>query len=187
MSPVSSPASIRIVVTPVTDSPFAIAHWMGAAPRYLGNSEACKFKFPKRGQIDHPLRNDAAIADDDDRVRAAVLQVAREIHDVVLDCRGLRNRDAERDCRLFHGGGVLTPFRARAGGRAALRPETSEWPAATSLSSVGTAKRGVPQKIRFISRLSVLSYQYYSCGEETDSADSSVNQITGECIARPYE
>src|SRR5579871_2809734 len=39
MSPVSSPASMRIVVTPVTDSPFAMAHWIGAAPRYLGSND----------------------------------------------------------------------------------------------------------------------------------------------------
>src|ERR1700691_3949703 len=33
MSPVSRPASMRMVVTPVTVSPLAIAHWMGAAAR----------------------------------------------------------------------------------------------------------------------------------------------------------
>ena len=33
IGPVSRPASIIIVVTPVTASPFAIAHWIGAAPR----------------------------------------------------------------------------------------------------------------------------------------------------------
>ena len=32
---------MRMVVTPVTVSPFAMAHCRGAAPRYLGSSEAC--------------------------------------------------------------------------------------------------------------------------------------------------
>jgi hypothetical protein len=33
VGPVSSPSSIIMVVTPVSRSPFTIAHWMGAAPR----------------------------------------------------------------------------------------------------------------------------------------------------------
>ena len=37
------------MVTPVSFSPFKIARCMGAAPRYLGNSEACIFMAPFRG------------------------------------------------------------------------------------------------------------------------------------------
>ena len=33
VGPVSSPASIFMIVTPVSGSPLAMAHWMGAAPR----------------------------------------------------------------------------------------------------------------------------------------------------------
>ena len=33
IGPVSSPASMRMRVTPVSVSPLAMAHWMGAAPR----------------------------------------------------------------------------------------------------------------------------------------------------------
>src|SRR5260370_4461564 len=44
ISPVSIPASIRIVVTPVRVSPFTMAQLMGAAPRYLGSREACKLR-----------------------------------------------------------------------------------------------------------------------------------------------
>ncbi len=42
----SSPSSISIVVTPVSVSPVAIAHWIGAAPRNLGSSEAWTFSVP---------------------------------------------------------------------------------------------------------------------------------------------
>jgi hypothetical protein len=49
-SPVSRPASMRIVVTPVVVSPFAIAHWIGAAPRYFGSSEACRLRLPSGGR-----------------------------------------------------------------------------------------------------------------------------------------
>ncbi len=31
-------------------SPLATAHWIGAAPRYFGNREACRFRQPKRGR-----------------------------------------------------------------------------------------------------------------------------------------
>ena len=43
----SSPSSICIVVTPVSESPFAIAHWMGAAPRSRGSSEAWTLTVPR--------------------------------------------------------------------------------------------------------------------------------------------
>ena len=38
--PVSSPASICMMHTPVSPSPARIARWMGAAPRQRGSSEA---------------------------------------------------------------------------------------------------------------------------------------------------
>ncbi len=38
--PVSSPASIRMIETPVSLSPRISDHWIGAAPRSLGNSDA---------------------------------------------------------------------------------------------------------------------------------------------------
>ena len=40
ISPVSSPTSIIIVVTPLSFSPSMTAHWIGAAPRYLGSRDA---------------------------------------------------------------------------------------------------------------------------------------------------
>jgi len=38
-SPASSAATIYMIETPVTHSPFRIAQLMGAAPRYFGRSE----------------------------------------------------------------------------------------------------------------------------------------------------
>jgi hypothetical protein len=40
MSPVSRPASICMMVTPVCASPASMARWMGAAPRQRGNNDA---------------------------------------------------------------------------------------------------------------------------------------------------
>ena len=39
MAPVSTPASVSMVVTPVTASPWIMAQLMGAAPRYLGSRD----------------------------------------------------------------------------------------------------------------------------------------------------
>ena len=49
MSPVSSPSSIFITVTPVSASPAMMARLIGAAPRQRGNSEACRLKQPSGG------------------------------------------------------------------------------------------------------------------------------------------
>lgn len=46
MSPVSSPSSSCMMVTPVPSSPLSTAHWMGAEPRYLGSSETCRLMQP---------------------------------------------------------------------------------------------------------------------------------------------
>ena len=48
-SPVSKPSSICIMPTPVSVSPAMIARWIGAAPRHLGNNDACTFKQPSFG------------------------------------------------------------------------------------------------------------------------------------------
>ena len=49
----TSPASSRFVIymmeTPVSASPSSTAHWMGAAPRYLGRSDAWTLMEPYFG------------------------------------------------------------------------------------------------------------------------------------------
>ena len=49
ISPVSMPASMRIVVTPLFVSPFTMAQLIGAAPRYFGSREAWRLIQPSRG------------------------------------------------------------------------------------------------------------------------------------------
>ena len=49
IGPVSSPSSIRMMVTPVTSSPARIARWIGAAPRQRGSSEAWTLMQPALG------------------------------------------------------------------------------------------------------------------------------------------
>ena len=50
IAPVSRPASICMMVTPVCASPASIARWMGAAPRQRGSSEAWMLRQPRRGR-----------------------------------------------------------------------------------------------------------------------------------------
>ena len=49
ISPVSSPASMSMVVTPLTLSPAIIQRCIGAAPRYIGSSDAWTFTQPYSG------------------------------------------------------------------------------------------------------------------------------------------
>jgi hypothetical protein len=123
MSPVSSPASIRMVVTPVTDSPLAIAHWIGAAPRYFGSRDACKFKISQPGKIDHPLRDDAAIADDYDRVASGPVAANWSRNSALfLMVAGCRTAMPRRIAASFTGETASFPFRAREAGRVASPP-----------------------------------------------------------------
>ena len=59
--PVSSPASIRMIDTPVSASPRMIDHWIGAAPRSLGRREAWTLNGPRRGRSSSACGKDAAV------------------------------------------------------------------------------------------------------------------------------
>ncbi len=50
ISPVSKPASIFMIVTPVSASPLRIADWIGDAPRYFGSSDVWTFTQPNFGK-----------------------------------------------------------------------------------------------------------------------------------------
>ena len=51
ISPVSTFSSIKKVVTPDSFSPSINAQFMGAAPLYFGNKEACRLKVPLLGSV----------------------------------------------------------------------------------------------------------------------------------------
>ena len=54
ISPVSRPAFIFMIVTPVSVSPSRIADWIGDAPRYFGSSEVWTFRQPNFGKSKMP-------------------------------------------------------------------------------------------------------------------------------------
>ena len=78
------------MVTPVTGSPFATAHWIGAAPRYFGSNEPWRFRLPKSRQIEHPLRNNSPIGDHENRIRRDGFELSAKLG-VVLDFFRLDN------------------------------------------------------------------------------------------------
>ncbi len=68
ISPVSSPSSINIVVTPVSLSPAKRGAWIGDAPRYLGKSDGMQVDAAERGQFEQRLWDQLPKSDQDDRL-----------------------------------------------------------------------------------------------------------------------
>ncbi len=68
--PVSSPSSMRMIVTAVSVSPAMMARWIGAAPRQRGRREACRLKQPRRGASSTARGKNEAVGDDDGGVGA---------------------------------------------------------------------------------------------------------------------
>ena len=64
IGPVSSPASICMIVMPVSESPARMAACIGAAPRQRGNRLAWMLRQPRAGEVQHRLRQDQAIGGD---------------------------------------------------------------------------------------------------------------------------
>src|ERR1035441_4752090 len=65
-----------------------------------------QIQISEAGKINHPLRNDASIADDDDRVNDRVRTNRRQLgaeFGVVLDGVRLHHGNTQADCRIFHG------------------------------------------------------------------------------------
>ena len=75
---------MRMVVTPVTGLAVRNRPLDGRGAAILRQQRCVQIEVAEPRQIDHPLRNDAAIADDDDRVWANDLQKGAEFL-VVLD------------------------------------------------------------------------------------------------------
>ena len=69
--PVSMPASVSIILTPVSSSPARMAAATGAGPRWRGKSEGCTFRQPKRGMARTVGRSRLPIRSDDVKIGRA--------------------------------------------------------------------------------------------------------------------
>ncbi len=101
MSPVSSPASICMIVMPVSASPASIARWIGAAPRQRGSRLAWMLRQPRGGIDEHGRRQDQPVGRDDHRVvrRRREQRVRRAGVGVVAAVEPQAERLRDRRCR----------------------------------------------------------------------------------------
>ena len=58
IGPVSTPVSMRMIVTPLSRSPFSIAACTGAAPRQRGSNEPWMLMHPGPRQVEHGWAQD---------------------------------------------------------------------------------------------------------------------------------
>ena len=149
MSPVSRPASMRMVVTPVICSPDGDRPLDRRGATIFRQQRGMQVDVAQRRQIDHPLRNDASVADDDDRLRRDAFQLRAKFL-VVLDLLRLGDRKIELRARRASPATPPVPCRGRWDDRAGSPPASRGSRRDTSFSSVGTANCGVPQKTRSI-------------------------------------
>src|SRR5580704_3733990 len=142
---------MRMVVAPVTFSPLATAHWIGAAPRYLGSNEACRLRLPHRGRFS---------------IHSGIM---RPYATTMMASGWIASRRARKSGLFLIFSGCTTgrpacPARILTGGADGSwsRPRTRSgwvttnsivWPAASNCCRVGMANCGVPQKTSLIARL----------------------------------
>ena len=145
--PVSSPASIFMIIMPVSRSPAMMARWIGAAPRQRGSSDAWPLKAPSRVPSRIAHRQQQAIGDDDGGIGSEVAE------GLLLGLALQRDRRAHLDAQPF---GLALHRRWRqlepapAGGPRRLRIDRSDVRGRPRqcARSVGTENSGVPMKIR---------------------------------------
>src|SRR5436305_11119516 len=161
MGPVSSPASMSIVETPVRASPAATAAWMGEAPRQRGRSEAWRLTQPCRGRSS---RARGKICPKATTTATSGLRAATSSRKAGSPTRSgcITGTPCPRAQRATGGSCGCWPRPARRAGWVTTR--TGARPAPTSAARVGTANSGVPKKtIRSIADLRAKD----STGEKT--------------------
>ena len=142
MSPVSMPISVIMVVMPVTGSPLTMAHWMGAAPRYLGRREPWTLMQPCLGISRFSWDRSWPKAAVTIRSGAKSCKAATPSGALILS-NWYTGIPSSRAAALA-AGGVNTAFRPT--GRSGWVKRASSWPRLWSIFNEGTAKSGVPRK-----------------------------------------
>ncbi len=147
-SPVSTVGARINVVRPVTESPFSSAFWMGAAPRYSGSKDPCRFIHPCFGMPSN--------------VRGNILNATTTKRSAFNSCN-----DAASDSLFSDSGcnrGISLCLAKEATGPAvcfiplpfAVSAEettaTTSWRLLERDDSVGNAKTGLPRKTMRIAR-----------------------------------
>ena len=99
---------MRMRVTPVVASPARMAAGTGAAPRWRGSSEGCRFSAPWAWQVEHCRRDETAVVGQHDEAGVEGAQVSEGL----VAAKGGWRQD----------GDAAGTGRSRDRGRAAARP-----------------------------------------------------------------
>ena len=148
ISPVSSPASICIVVSPVFLSPSRIAHCIGAAPRHLGRSEACTLMQPYFGNAS--ISSDKICPNATTTITSQGMSLRIFINSGSFTRCGVYTGMSCDTASSFTGVKTSFPLRPLALSGCVITAVTSCSGASISPCRTGTAKSGVPIKITFI-------------------------------------
>ena len=140
MGPVSMPSSIWNVVTPVTVSPRMIAHWIGAAPRYRGRSEAWTLMEPRVGTWSTDFGRICPKATT--TATSGRNSARRPGHSGSRSRAGCTTGSPAASARTLTGGGVRR--RPRCAGRSGWVTTATTSCRRRSASRVGSANSGVP-------------------------------------------
>ena len=132
-----------MIVTPVWRSPAMIARWTGAAPRYVGSSDACTLIMPRRG-----VASTGSV-----RIRPYAATTPRSARSAASSARngscfsrsGCSTGTPPSIARAFTGASLV--FWPRPRGRSGcVTTPTTACADCSSASSEGTANAGVPKK-----------------------------------------
>ncbi len=106
---------MRITIAPVSSSPAMIARWIGAAPRQRGSSGGMQVEAAEPGRIEHRLRQQQAVSDDDRRIEAETRKRVLLLRALERDGRAhldpVREREAMDGRRLGLVAAALGPRR----------------------------------------------------------------------------
>ena len=140
----SRPSSISIVVTPVSVSPVAIAHWMGAAPRSFGQERGVDVHGAARGDVDDAAGQDLAEGDDDLELRREPAE--RLLRLGLAHAAGLEDGDAAPLGHRLRSAGERGPGPRPFSRSGWVTRAATSWPASRSASKQGMAKLPLPRK-----------------------------------------
>jgi hypothetical protein len=137
--PVSSPASRRMMPTPVSRSPAMIARSIGAAPRHRGSSDGCTFSGAKPSSSRSPISAPNAQTTTASGAAAAIRSYAASS---LIDSGWSTSIASSRATATIGGGASTCPRPRLRSGRVTTR--LGVWPAAARRRSTPAANSDVP-------------------------------------------
>ena len=149
------------MVTPLTFSPFIMTHWSGAAPRYIGRSDACTFTHPYLGSVSTLTGRSCPNATTTITSGASFLSSSRN-SSFFLTLSGW-NTGISCFTASALTGVIRNSFPLPLGLSGCVTTAATSCPASNSALRVPTAKPGVPIKTTLIYSSSTFCISYSFC------------------------